>query len=85
MVNSYYFLQSIDKNKSTAKYGFKKPEARAQIMLTVRKVLQKKGVSVELKEIMDEIMERAEARYKEWGERREWLKKLLLLSIDIST
>ena len=54
-------------------------------MLTVRKVLQKKGVSVELKEIMDEIMERAEARYKEWGERREWLKKLLLLSIDIST
>jgi len=35
-------------------------------MLAVHKVLQKKGVSVELKEIMDEIMEQAEARYKEW-------------------
>lgn len=45
---------------------FKKPDARAQIMLSVRKVLQKKGVSSELKEIMDEIMEQAEARYKEW-------------------
>jgi len=45
---------------------FKKPDARAQIMLAVRKVLQKKGVSAELKEIMDEIMEQAEARYKEW-------------------
>jgi type I restriction enzyme R subunit len=45
---------------------FKKPDARAQIMLAVRRVLQKKGVSEELKEIMDEIMEQAEARYKEW-------------------
>ena len=45
---------------------FKKPDARAQIMLAVRKVLQKKGVSEELKEILDEIMEQAEARYKEW-------------------
>ena len=45
---------------------FKKPDARAQIMLAVRRVLQKKGVSAELKEIMDEIMEQAEARYKEW-------------------
>lgn len=45
---------------------FKKPDARAQIMLAVRRVLQRKGVSEELKEIMDEIMEQAEARYKEW-------------------
>jgi type I restriction enzyme R subunit len=45
---------------------FKKPDARAQIMIAVRRVLQKKGVSAELKEIMDEIMEQAEARYKEW-------------------
>ena len=45
---------------------FKKPDARAQIMLAVRKVLQKKGVSEELKDILDEIMEQAEARYKEW-------------------
>ncbi|MEK7224684.1 MAG: type I restriction endonuclease subunit R, partial [Bacteroidota bacterium] len=45
---------------------FKKPDARAQIMLAVRKVLQKKGVTAELKEIMDDIMEQAEARYREW-------------------
>jgi hypothetical protein len=32
---------------------FKKPDARAQIMIAVRRVLQKKGVSAELKEIMD--------------------------------
>lgn len=45
---------------------FKKPDARAQIMLAVRRVLQKKGVTEELKEILDEIMEQAEARYREW-------------------
>lgn len=45
---------------------FKKPDARAQIMLSVRKVLQKKGVTAELKEILDDIMEQAEARYREW-------------------
>ena len=45
---------------------FKKPDARAQIMLAVRKVLQKKGVHEELKEIMEDIMEQAEARYREW-------------------
>jgi type I restriction enzyme R subunit len=45
---------------------FKKPDARAQIMLAVRRVLQKKGVESELKEILDEIMEQAEARYREW-------------------
>ena len=49
---------------------FKKPDARAQIMLAVRRVLQKKGVEAELKEILDEIMEQAEARYKEWWEER---------------
>ncbi len=45
---------------------FKKPDARAQIMLSVRKVLQKKGVTAELKEILEEIMDQAEARYREW-------------------
>ncbi len=35
-------------------------------MLAVRKVLQRKGVSEGLKEIMDEIMEQAEARQREW-------------------
>jgi type I restriction enzyme R subunit len=45
---------------------YKKPDAKAQIMLAVKRVLMKKGVSAELKEIMDEIMEQAEARYREW-------------------
>ena len=45
---------------------FKKPDARAQIMLAVRRVLTKKGITAELKEIMEEIMDQAEARYKEW-------------------
>ena len=45
---------------------FKKPDARAQIMLAVRRVLTKKGITDELKEILEEIMDQAEARYKEW-------------------
>ena len=45
---------------------FKKPDARAQIMLAVRRVLTKKGITDELKDILEEIMEQAEARYKEW-------------------
>ncbi len=45
---------------------YKKSDAKAQIMLAVKRVLLKKGVSAELKEILDEIMEQAEARYREW-------------------
>ncbi|RYY45253.1 MAG: type I restriction endonuclease subunit R [Chitinophagaceae bacterium] len=45
---------------------YKKPDAKAQIMLAVKRVLMRKGVADELKEILDEIMEQAEARYKEW-------------------
>lgn len=45
---------------------YKKPDARAQIMLSVKRVLQRKGVSQELQDILNEIMEQAEARYKEW-------------------
>jgi type I restriction enzyme R subunit len=45
---------------------FKKPDARAQIMLAVRRVLTKKGIIDELKDILEDIMEQAEARYKEW-------------------
>lgn len=45
---------------------YKKPDAKAQIMLAVKRVLQKKGVSQELQDIMNEIMEQAEARYREW-------------------
>ncbi|MEO8711579.1 MAG: type I restriction enzyme endonuclease domain-containing protein, partial [Parafilimonas sp.] len=45
---------------------YKKPDARAQIMIAVKRVLQRKGVSQELQDILNEIMEQAEARYKEW-------------------
>lgn len=45
---------------------FKKPDARAQIMLAVRKSLTRKGVESELQDILTEIMEQAEARYREW-------------------
>lgn len=45
---------------------YKKPDAKAQILLAVKRSLLKKGVSQELKDILDEIMEQAEARYKEW-------------------
>lgn len=45
---------------------YKKPDAKAQIMLAVKRILQKKGVSQELQDIMNEIMEQAEARYREW-------------------
>jgi type I restriction enzyme R subunit len=48
---------------------YKKPDARAQIMLAVRRSLKSRGISAELKEILDEIMEQAESRYRGyWGE-----------------
>ena len=45
---------------------YKKDDAKAQVMLAVKRVLMKKGVKVELKEILDDIMVQAEARYREW-------------------
>jgi len=45
---------------------YKKPDAKAQILLAVKRSLLKKGVSQELQDILSEIMEQAEARYKEW-------------------
>lgn len=48
---------------------YKKPNAKAQIILSVKKTLLKKGVKAELQEILQEIMEQAEARYKEWDDR----------------
>jgi type I restriction enzyme R subunit len=38
------------------------------MMLSVRRILQRKGVSAELQEILTEIMEQAEARYREWDQ-----------------
>ncbi len=55
---------AVKKNLSIDWY--KKDDAKAQIMLAVKRVLRNKGVAEELQEIMDEIMEQAEARYREW-------------------
>ena len=45
---------------------YKKPDAKAQIMLAVKRSLMKKGVNQELQDILNDIMEQAEARYREW-------------------
>ncbi|MDE3185669.1 MAG: type I restriction endonuclease subunit R [Bacteroidota bacterium] len=45
---------------------YKKDDAKAQVMLAVKRVLMKKGVKLELKEILDDIMVQAESRYREW-------------------
>lgn len=55
---------SIKKNLQIDWY--KKPDAKAQIQLAVKRSLQKKGISQELQDILSEIMEQAEARYREW-------------------
>lgn len=47
---------------------YKKPDAKAQIMLSVKKTLRGKISLEELNAVMDEIMEQAQARYMEWGE-----------------
>jgi type I restriction enzyme R subunit len=44
----------------------KKPDTKAQILLSVRRILMRKGVGVELQEILAEIMEQAEERYREF-------------------
>ena len=45
---------------------YKKEDVKAQIILSVKNTLRRKGIKAELKEILEEIMEQAEARYKEW-------------------
>ncbi|MDO6391874.1 type I restriction endonuclease subunit R [Pontibacter sp. BT731] len=45
---------------------YKKEDTKAQLQLAVKKVLRFK-VKYELQEILDEIMEQAEARYREFG------------------
>jgi type I restriction enzyme, R subunit len=46
---------------------YKKPDTKAQIMLSVKNILRRKGVGATLQEILNEIMEQAEERYKEWS------------------
>ncbi len=36
-------------------------------MLSVKSILRRKGITEELQEILNEIMEQAESRYKEWN------------------
>ena len=45
---------------------YKKEDTKAQLQLAVKKVLRFK-VKAELQEILEEVMEQAEARYKEWA------------------
>ena len=45
---------------------YKKSDTKAQILLSVKSILRRKGITEELQEILSEIMEQAEERYKEW-------------------
>ncbi|WP_233219278.1 type I restriction endonuclease subunit R [Adhaeribacter arboris] len=45
---------------------YKKTDTKAQIQLSVKSILRRKGITDELQEILAEIMEQAESRYKEW-------------------
>jgi len=58
-------VQSIKKNLQVDWY--KKPDAKAQMMLSVKKTLRGKITLEELNVVMDEIMEQATERYREWS------------------
>ncbi|EMR01866.1 type I restriction endonuclease subunit R [Cesiribacter andamanensis] len=60
-------ITALIKQKAAQPDWYKKVDTKAQIILSVKKVLLRKGVRAELQEILDEIMEQAEARYKEWS------------------
>ncbi|GEO06678.1 hypothetical protein AAE02nite_43420 [Adhaeribacter aerolatus] len=46
---------------------YKKSDTKAQLMLSVKNILRRKGITEELQEMLAEIMEQAEERYKEWS------------------
>lgn len=58
-------LAEVKKSASQPDW-YKKDDTKAQLMLAVKKVLRFK-VKADLQEILDEVMEQAEARYKEWS------------------
>jgi hypothetical protein len=58
---------ALIKQKAAHPDWYKKDDTKAQVMLSVKKVLMRKGVRLELQEILDEIMKQAEARYKDWN------------------
>jgi type I restriction enzyme R subunit len=57
-------LAEVKKSASQPDW-YKKDDTKAQLQLAVKKVLRFK-VNGELQEILDEVMEQAEARYKKW-------------------
>ena len=57
-------LDEVKKSTSQPDW-YKKDDTKAQLQLAVKKVLRFK-VKAELQEILDEVMEQAEARYKEY-------------------
>jgi type I restriction enzyme R subunit len=63
-------ITALIKQKAAQPDWYKKTDTKAQIILSVKMVLRRKGVSIELQEILDEIMEQAEARYREWDSSR---------------
>jgi type I restriction enzyme R subunit len=58
-------VQSIKKNLQVDWY--KKPDTKAQIMLAVKRILRGKITMDELNTVMEEIMEQATERYREWS------------------
>ncbi|MDX5436664.1 MAG: DUF3387 domain-containing protein, partial [Pontibacter sp.] len=59
-------LAQVKKSASQPDW-YKKDDTKAQLQLAVKQVLRFK-VKAELQEILDEIMEQAEARYSKWGD-----------------
>ncbi|RDV17160.1 DUF3387 domain-containing protein [Pontibacter diazotrophicus] len=58
-------LAEVKKSASQSDW-YKKDDTKAQLQLAVKKVLRFK-VNAELQEILDEVMEQAEARYKDYN------------------
>lgn len=56
----------VDIKKNLTVDWYKKPDAKAQIMLAVRRILRGKVSMDELNSVMEEIMEQAVARYLVW-------------------
>lgn len=57
-------LAQVKKSASQPDW-YKKDDTKAQLQLAVKSVLRFK-VKAELQEILEEVMEQAEARYREW-------------------
>lgn len=60
-------VTAIIKKNAAQPDWYKKSDVKAQIMLSVKRILSRKGIGAELQEILNEIMEQAEERYKEWS------------------